>query len=134
MKKFDLWNRIKKMIHQEKKSPEFYDGEIWWTQFGQNISSEIYGKGDDFLRPAIVIRKVFDDACIVLPITSQEKSGSYYHRFKDRNGKWQYAYLAQVRYVDAKRFKHRFGEMKKQDFENLKQEFINFMNKNNPPR
>ncbi len=129
---FNIWNKDKQRIHKKGPGPYFSDREIWWVQFGQNIASEIYGKGDDFLRPAIIFRKVFDDACIILPLTSKQKSGNYYFKFKYQN-KFQYVYLSQIRYIDAKRLHHKLGQMKIHDFKNLQKQFIQFITKNNPP-
>ncbi len=126
---FELWNKKKQKTHREARSPEFYDGEIWWVQFGQNIATEIYGKGKDFLRPAVVFRKVYKDACLVVPLTLQEKTGNYYFSFRDRRNLNQYAILHQIRYVDAKRLNHRFGEMKEKDFSDLQENFVNFITK-----
>ena len=129
---FNRWNTKKQETHKKEISPQFYDGEIWWVAFGQNIATEIYGKGDDFLRPAIVVRKVFGDAGIVIPITSQKKKGSYYFEFENKKGEKQYAILHQIKSIDAKRLHHRFGEMKQADFQKLQKAFIRFFIKNNP--
>ena len=128
MNLFDLWNKSKQATHELVKTPEFYHKQIWWVQFGKNIATEIYGKGDDFLRPAVVLRKVFSDACIVIPLTSQKKTGSYYFEFDYKNEK-QYAALHQVRYIDARRLKRFFGNMKKADFVELQQCFTTFITK-----
>ena len=125
---FDIWNKQKQLIHQRNKKIEFSDGEIWWIHFGQNIASEIYGKGDDFLRPAIIIRKVFRDACLVIPLTSKQKTGSYYFPFSFKN-KTQYALLHQIRYLDAKRLHHKYGDIAAKDFQKLKDDFNKFFYK-----
>lgn len=131
LKLFSLWNGKKQEIHFSKNTPEFSDGEIWWASLGQNISTEIFGKGNDFLRPVVILRKVFSDACVVIPLTSKGKKGSYYFHFLDHENISQYAILHQVRYLDSKRMKYKMGNMKQKDFQNLQNTFCLFI-KNNP--
>lgn len=42
--KFDKWNDRKKEI-QIKKDKRIKIGKVYWISIGQNIGSEIYGKG-----------------------------------------------------------------------------------------
>ena len=73
----------------------------------------------------------FSDACVVIPLTSKEKKGSYYFHFLDHENISQYAILHQVRYIDAKRMKYKMGNIKQKDFQNLQNIFCSFI-KNNP--
>jgi len=123
---FDIWSQQKQTIDKCQRNTDFSDGEIWWASLGQNIASEVYGKGEDFLRPVLILRKVFNDACIVIPLTSKTKAGSYYFRFYFRN-RDQYALMHQIRYLDARRLHHKYGDMKLADFRKLKTNFKNFI-------
>jgi len=125
---FNIWNKQKQKIHNQSIARDFSDGEIWWAHLGQNIASEIYGKGEDFLRPVIIVRKVFTDACLIIPLTSNSKNGSYYFTFNFKN-KPQCALLHQIRYLDAKRLHHKYGNMLHSDFSQLKEKFQYFFNK-----
>jgi mRNA interferase MazF len=43
---------------KEHHPPYFKNGEIWWCSIGENIGSEMYGKGEFYRRPVLVIRKL----------------------------------------------------------------------------
>ncbi len=119
-KDFNVWNEKKKIINLFSDLPIFQVGQIWWARVGLNIATEIDGKGVDFLRPVIIIQKLYGDACLVIPLTSSEKMGDYYISFKDNAGRIQYACLAQTRYLDGKRLKRKSAFIKKEDVERLR--------------
>jgi len=59
--KFDKWNEVKKRAHFAKRNVSFKEREIFWTRIGYNIGSEEYGKGNEFQRPVIIIKKISKD-------------------------------------------------------------------------
>ncbi len=104
---FDDWSELKKEIHFEPEETPFYqEREIWFVAMGQNIGSEIYGKGDDHLRPVLVLKK-FGKSFIGIPLTSKSKDEN--NRFfkylgvfgEPRKDSW--ACLSQLRLMDANR-------------------------------
>lgn len=95
-------------------------GQIWWAQLGQNIATEVIGKGPYFLRPVVILQCVYGNACIVVPLTSQRRQGNYYFNFRDINGNDQCALMAQIRYIDGKRFKYQLADITKKDLSNLR--------------
>ncbi len=113
---FDVWNKKKKTTHENISCPHFSIGEIWWAQLGKNIATEIEGKGKDFLRPAVIIQKLYGNACFVVPLTSKDRYSDYYFSFVDTREKKQCALLPQVRYIDGKRLKYKLSSIKKEDF------------------
>jgi mRNA interferase MazF len=117
---FDQWNEKKKMTNFHGEYPHFLTGQIWWAQLGQNIATEVAGKGNDFLRPVIIVQRLYGNACLAVPLSSQARKGDYYFTFTDSKGKIQHALLAQVRYLDGKRFKYQLSDTKKEDVENLR--------------
>lgn len=56
-KDFDGWNTKKKLAHAINKRPFFHEREIWYCALGVNVGFEQDGKGKDFLRPVIGIKK-----------------------------------------------------------------------------
>ena len=52
---FDEWNEIKKELDGSKQG-YVKAGKIYWLSVGRNIGTEIYGKGDKFLRPVLVVK------------------------------------------------------------------------------
>ena len=126
---FDIWNEKKKVIDSVGTCPHFSIGEIWWAQLGYNIATEVAGKGYDFLRPVVIFQRVYGNACIAIPITSQERKGNYYFSFYDLKGIKQYALLTQIRYIDGKRLKYKLSSIKKEDFLGLRDAFCTLIKK-----
>jgi len=56
-----------------------------------NIGDEVYGKGEYFSRPVLVYKKLTNTTFLGLPITTREKTGSWYVEFT-LNGlrRWHY--------------------------------------------
>ena len=102
---------------------------IYWLSIGQNVGTEIYGKGGKFLRPVLVIKTIFKKAFIGVPISSKtkNKSGSLYHKFTDTNGKEQVALLAQIRLFDTKRVSNASkSDVTDDDFNAIKEKLRDF--------
>lgn len=126
---FDWWNEEKKLLHTEGRYPYFKEGEIWWTQVGQNVDTEIRGKGKRFLRPVVILKKVYGKACVAIPLSSKARVGDYYFSFEDSKGKLQCALLPQIRYLDGKRLLYRHSFLDEKVFLNLKFALFNFLKK-----
>ena len=62
MSKYNKWNNIKKDISNKENNLIFKNREIFWLQLGCNIGFETNGKGDEFLRPILVLRKFSKDS------------------------------------------------------------------------
>lgn len=134
MNLFDVWNRQKQIVHDAKKIPGFAVRQVWWVQFGKNVGTEVLGKGENFLRPAVVIKKTYGgNSCVVVPLTRKKKTGNYYFCFSDSFGQENCALLPQVRYIDARRLKRFHTLMSSKDFLDLEEALIKFIaTKNNP--
>lgn len=122
---FDAWNAVKKDIHNKKQ-------DKFKINVGLNIGGEIYGKGNEFLRPVLVINKFyiknFINTFIGIPLSSKtkDKSGYLYHKFITTNGKMQVALLAQIRLFDTRRVSDFYkGKILKNDFEIIKSKIKN---------
>jgi len=134
MEVFDRWNKEKQQLHKQGQSPYFSVGDIWWSQLGQNIVSESMGKGDDFLRPVLILQKFYGRSALVLPLTKQNKQGNYYFRFQNKHGGFHTAMLPQVRYIDGNRLKRKLSAISKSDLFKIQQMFFQLVQmKNYPP-
>ena len=112
---FDSWNNIKKDMHQNKNRVHFRQGEIWFVSIGQNIGYEVYGKGEKFLRPVVIFRKINKNTFLAIPLTS-----------KIKEDKQNSAILSQVKTIDAKRLAYKTGNLDRNVFENLEKSFVEF--------
>jgi mRNA-degrading endonuclease toxin of MazEF toxin-antitoxin module len=117
---FELWSNKKCKIDQSKKRVFFHEREIWFTSFGQNIGFEQNGKGVEFLRPILVIKKFNNDLLWCLPLTRSEKKGRYYFAFI-LNGRMSIAILSQIRLVDSKRLQYKIGKIDRDIFAQIKE-------------
>jgi mRNA interferase MazF len=119
--KYNDWN-IKKQEIQFSSIEELYfkEGDIWWCSLGQNIGSESYGKGRNFRRPILVIRKLSGDLCVALPLTSKNKIGTWFVDIL-LNGESRCVMLYQIRTLNKKRFSIKIGELSDDDLNNVKE-------------
>ncbi len=123
MKKFLEWIKIKERLHEEKHDPPFVsEREIWWVSIGENIGSEINGKSALFSRPAIIFKKLAHGFYFVIPTTTQERKGSWYVPFRQKN-KDMFACLHQVRIIDYRRLSSRLGRLDSDDFKRIQERF-----------
>ena len=126
MKIFDDWNEVKKKIENLEKNINLKEGNIYLVSIGQNVGNESFGKGEIFLRPVLVLKKLGHNYFVGIPLTSKKKVGSYFFEFayKDR---LSYAMFNQVRTFNAKRILKYHGKIKKDDFVTLKESFRKFL-------
>ena len=115
--KIALWNKQSKVV--------FKQGDIWWCSLGINLGEEIYGKGLKFTRPILVFRKFTGNSFLGLPLTTQEKHGSWYVEIT-MHGKKNWAMLNQARVLDKKRLTNRIGTLDDNDYNKIRARFLEF--------
>ena len=113
-KRFDEWNEKKKEAHYTNKLPIYHEREIWWLMIGENIGAEINGKGDDFLRPVLVIRK-YGNLFFGVPLSSQLHYGMWYDYFEYKN-RTQCTLLSQSSTYSAYRLRRKIGRIPLEEF------------------
>ncbi len=115
IKRFLEWIGLKEKLHEKESVPPFFkEAEIWWCYFGENVGSEINGKGDGFTRPVFVFKKYDKFSFLGLPLTTKIKTGSWYVEISFNN-KSQIVVLSQGRVFSYKRFKEKIGQLDKND-------------------
>ncbi|MBQ6375457.1 type II toxin-antitoxin system PemK/MazF family toxin [Candidatus Saccharibacteria bacterium] len=107
-KDFKGWIKVKEKTHYGKSQRSFKTGDIWWCKIGENVGSEICGKGKDFLRPVLVIKKLSKENFIGVPLTSKRHVGTWYvpFVFKDIT---EYAVISQIENISAYRLTYKMG-------------------------
>lgn len=130
---FNKWNEAKKDIHINKNRIHFRQGEIWFVHIGQNIGYEVYGKGEEFLRPVVVFRKINKNTFLSIPLTSKLKDDKFHCiiNFKEKQNS---AILTQVKTIDAKRLRYKIGSIDRKIFGKLEKQFIEFYKLTPPDR
>ncbi len=118
-KNFDNWNIIKKETHAKQLLPLFSEREVWWCQLGVNIGSEEDGKGVNYLRPVLILRKFNKNIFYGLPITSKNKEDIFHASIN--SGEIQGSViLSQMRLIDAKRLSHLFSKITNKELNEIK--------------
>ena len=123
LEKFKQWMWQKISIHQKEKNPFYKEREIWWSQFGQNIGDEENGKGQNFMRPVIIVRKYNKNLALVLPTSSKVKNNPYYYKINYKNTDYS-VLLSQSRTIDTKRLKNKIADLPTNDFKKLQIAFV----------
>ena len=103
------WHEKKSNIHSKKYRVYFKERDIWWCSIGQNVGYEQNGKGKNFARPVIVLRKLSNEVFWGLPLTTQMKFGKYYTQLASSDDKVRTVTLSQLRLIDSKRLLDKIG-------------------------
>lgn len=90
-----------------------------------NLGEEMFGKGNRFTRPVLVFRKFTSSSFLGLPLTKQEKRGTWYVEITIHGAK-NWVMLNQARILDKKRLVHRIGTLDDADFNKVKENFLRF--------
>ncbi len=123
-KDFQKWHTKKEKLNETEVRVFFHEREIWYCSLGANIGFETDGKGDDFLRPVIILRKFNNEIFWAIPLTKTKKpvpkkSDKYYFGFSFIPEIKSLAVLSQIRLVDACRLRRHVGEISETEFQEL---------------
>jgi mRNA-degrading endonuclease toxin of MazEF toxin-antitoxin module len=119
-KDFDGWNIQKKVIEDRSADVLFHASEIWWCSVGINIATESCGKGSNFRRPVLVLRKLSRSSFIGIPLTSQPKTGTWFAEISV-HGEPRWALLYQIRMFSTNRLQRRMTTLEAVDMVKIKQ-------------
>lgn len=125
-KRFEEWIGLKEKLHFGGSMPKINEDEIWWCSFGENIGVEINGKNKLFSRPVFIFKKLSRFGFIGIPLTSQDKSGSWYVKF-DFQGKNEVAVLSQIGTFSVSRLSSRMGKLDKKDSQRIRESLHKFL-------
>ena len=127
-KDFRAWNAKKSDLHENKPRIAFFnEKDVWFASLGSNIGFEQDGKGHDFLRPIVVLKKFNNETLWGVPLTSKNKAGKYYFSFKHGTTSSSTANLSQMRLIDSKRLGYKVGTISEPDFQELKKRIIDLI-------
>lgn len=131
-KNFDVWNNLKKRVHNEKIEKFFREGEIWWCHLGINLGFEQDGKGYNFERPVFIFKKFNQDIFLGFPLSSNIKSSKFYFDFNLNN--IQYCViLSQLKLFDRRRLIRKIDVVSLEISEQISQKFQELISKRNHP-
>jgi mRNA interferase MazF len=119
-KDFDRWNRLKKGLESTSELPTFNEREVWWCSFGMNIGYELFGKGEKFWRPVLVLSKHNAHSFFGLPLGSTIKQNPRHYFRLDFDGRQGSALLSQGRILSTKRLSNLMGTLSETKFHAVK--------------
>lgn len=116
-KDFDTWNKQKKAVHDTGQNKWCNERDIWWCKLGTNIGFEQDGKGSDFSRPVLIIRKFGIHTALVAPLTTSKKISPFYVSIGDVLNKESSIIITQIRLIDTKRLDDKRGRLSVEQFD-----------------
>ena len=119
-KDFDKWNNLKKKI-EDSEQGELYPSnwDIWWTNIWLNLWTESCGKWDNFRRPVLILKKLSLENFIVIPLTSQEKSWTWFCEY-ELNWETNYVMLYQIKMIYKSRLERKIWKIEAENFLKIK--------------
>jgi mRNA interferase MazF len=90
MKQFDEWNEVKKETGHENAPVFFKERDIFWVRVGENVGFEQNGKGDEFQRPVIIVKKYSPHMFLGIPLSTAHREGSFFYPFSFEEGENEY--------------------------------------------
>lgn len=123
-KDYSDWHKKKSALDERKDIDIifFREKEVWWVALGLNIGFEQDGKGTEFRRPILIVKKFNKYAVLAVPLTTKIKNGNKYYVSCDMMGDTlpRMAIISQVRLVDTKRFIDKLGVASEDSFHQIK--------------
>lgn len=123
LKTFLQWFELKPKLDSKKSKPPFVkEGQIWWIYAGENIGTEISGKGENYTRPALIYKKFSQYTYFVIPLSTQRKTGTWYvpSVFCGKSG---VACLHQAKSIDYRRLDKVMENLSEHEFEKIQYDF-----------
>ncbi len=128
LESFEIWNKKKQEMHFGKPTRSFPKiRDVWIASVGKNIGYEQNGKGSDFLRPVLIIKKFNRNMVWVVPLTSMQKSLDFYYNYVDNNSNQVAAVLAQLKLLSTKRLYRKSYVLKEKEFSHVIQRLKNML-------
>ena len=125
-KEHDKWIPLKKKIDSFEKKLLFSEQEIWWCTSGVNIGHEQDGKGKDFRRPVLIIKKFSSSVCWAVSLSSSLKEKPYQVHIMF-GGRASQVILSQLRLIDEKRLISVMGKLSKFQFTEIQKTLATFL-------
>ena len=125
-KDYKKWTPLKQILNNKVDSRLFFhEREVWYCHLGENVGFEQDGRGEQYLRPVVIIRKFNNEIIWGVPLTRTEKDLPFYFAFilqsDQKTSEKSTAVLSQIRLIDAKRLRRLIGYISEEDVVRLKE-------------
>lgn len=120
-KTYQNWHKQKILVNQ-KARPFCKVREVWMAYVGENIGHEQDGKGEQYLRPVLIVKKFNKDSVWIIPLTTSIKENSpFFHSFIIKKNIYNTTILSQLRLIDCKRLLYRMDLITKDNIVIIKE-------------
>jgi len=121
-KDYSKWHKKKEVLNvrEDVKNIFFREKEIWWVALGVNIGFEQDGKGEEFRRPVLIVKKFNQYVVLAVPLTTKIKENKYCVSINIGDNVPRMAIISQIRLVDSKRFIDKIGVVDEKSFTQIK--------------
>ena len=119
-KAFDQWNVVKRRTEKQPVLIHVKEREIYHARLGENVGHEQCGKGEEFVRPVLVVKRLSRELFFAVPLSTTIRQGTFYHTFRFLTGRESCALLVQGKVMSSRRLLNKIGVMKKEEFQALK--------------
>jgi mRNA interferase MazF len=117
------WHKKEYLINSRKNLKYFKNREIWWCTTGINIGVEENGKGENFQRPVLILKKYNKECFLGISLSTKIKNNKYYFPFEFKKRKIS-AILSQIKLYSSKRLENKIGKLSIDDFDKIKKAII----------
>lgn len=119
--KYQSWFPQKMQLDRRTGVASYGQREVWWCQLGVNIGYEIYGHGQAFTRPVLVLQKYSRFTFLAAPLSTAAPK-TQLHVPVTIAGRQGIVRLDQLRTLDARRLVgKRLAKMSPLAFANIQQ-------------
>jgi len=124
IKFFDSWNNFKKILESINFDVPFFEGEVWSAAVGVNLDVEIDGKGSNFERPVVIVKKFSRRHVWVVPLTRviHIKDGIHIRISNENLDINSAALIPQLQRISSRRFLYRLGKLNTSQFLAIRRE------------
>lgn len=126
-KNFQIWHRKKENINDQGERRFYHEREVWWCSLGVNVGFEMDGKGEDFVRPVLILKGFSKEIFICVPLTTKTKQGKFYSDVRLGDEKPRKIILSQIRLVDSKRLQEKIATLDEAQFNDIKKKIIRLL-------
>lgn len=123
-KEYGGWHKKKEILNEREDIDNifFREKEVWWTALGVNIGFEQDGKGEEFRRPVLILKKFNKYVVLVVPLTTKVKKDNKYYVSCSmvHDDMARMAIVSQVRLIDTRRFIDKLGVVREDSFVAIK--------------
>lgn len=122
-KDFLKWHEIKSKLNEVNQKLYFHEREVWLCSLGLNVGFEQDGRGENFMRPVLIVKQYNLNIFWAVPLTtSDNKTGklSKYYQKINFSSTQSVAIISQLRLLDKKRLIRKMGTISKSEFNLVK--------------